>query len=86
MSKELSEGGKTLALKLFSHYECHISGRLLLQHALDVPSLGSTGGLYKFTGLHCASIFGVAEVARVLTMMDGVDINSMDETGATPLL
>ena len=86
MKKEPSDRGKTLALKLFSHYECHISIRLLLEYTLGQYRLRSIVNFYKFTGLHYASIFGLVEVARALTMMDGVDINGMDETGATPLL
>ena len=86
MKKEPSDHGKALALKLFSHYECHISIRLLLEHTLGQYRLPSIVDFYKFTGLHYASIFGLVEVARALTMMTGIDINGMDETGATPLI
>ena len=86
LKKEPSDRGKTLALKLFSHYECHISIRLLLEHTLGQYRLPSIVDFYKFTGLHYASIFGLVEVARALTMNTGIDINGMDETGATPLL
>ena len=86
MKKELTDCGKILALELFSDYEYHISIGLLLKHTLGQNLLGSIVDFYKFTGLHCASIFGLVEVARILTIMDGIDINSIDETGATPLL
>ena len=86
MKKELTKHGKALTLKLFSHYEYHISIRLLLEDILGRYHLRSIRGFHKFTGLHCASIFGLVEVARALAKMDSVDINSMDETGATPLL
>ena len=74
MKKQLTDRGQTLALKLFSRYECHISIRLLLKHTLGQNRLGYIADFYKFTGLHCASIFGLVEVARILTIMDGVDI------------
>jgi len=85
LKKQLSDGGKTLALELFSHYQCHISIRPLLEHTLLWYYLESIVDFYKFTGLHYASIFGLVEVARALIIMDGVDINGVDETGATPL-
>jgi len=86
LKEELMDGGKALALKLFSRYECHVSIRLLLEHMLGRDPLRSIVDFYRFTGLHCASIFGLVEVVRALAMMDGVDINGMDETGVTPLI
>jgi len=86
MKEESTDRGKTLALKLFSQYQCHISTRLLLEHTLGQYSTHSIADPYKFTGLHHASMLGLVEVARALIMMDGIDINSTDETGATPLL
>ena len=86
MKKEFSDRGKTLALKLFIRYEGHISIRPLLEHTLGEYALYFTGGFYKFTGLHCASIFGLVEVARDLIKIGGVDIDGMDEIGVTPLL
>ena len=86
MKEQFTDHGKELALKLFDRYEYHISIRLLLEHTLGRCSTHSIVGPYKFTGVHYASMFGLVEVARALSMMDGVDINGIDETGATPLL
>ena len=86
MKKELSDSGKTLALKRFSNYQCHISIRLLLEHTLGWYYIYSIRDFYKFTGLHYASIFGLVEVVKALTIMDGVDINGVDEIGVMPLL
>ena len=83
MKKEFTDRGKVLALKLFSHYEGHISVKLLLEHILG--SSISIMDSYKFTALHCACLFGLVEVARTLIETDGVDINCIDHTGATPL-
>jgi len=86
MRRELSNDGKTLALKLFSHYQCHISIRLLLGHTLGWFSPSSIVDFRMFTGLHCASIFGLTEIVETLTKIDGIDLNSMDETGVRPLI
>ena len=86
MKQEPSDRGKTLALKLFSCYKGHVSINLLVDHLLSWYTVSSIVDECKFTGLHCASAFGVIEVVKALIMMDGFDINSMDETGATPLL
>jgi len=86
MRKELSNDGKTLALKLFSHYQCHISIGLLLGHTLGWFYPLSFMDFRMFTGLHCASIFGLTEIVETLTTIDGIDVNSMDETGARPLI
>ena len=86
MREELTNRGRILALKLFSRYECHVSIRLLLEYTLGRHHLRSIAQFYKFTGLHCVSLFGLVDVARALTMIDGVNINGTDETGATPLI
>jgi len=86
IKKQLTAVGGALALKLFSHYECHVSIRPLLESVLGGGSVSDIVGFRKFTGLHFASIFGLVEIVRVLTMMDGVDINGVDETSATPLI
>jgi len=86
MKKEFSDHGKTLALKLFSSYECHMSIRPLLERKVGRSEISSIGDFHKFTGLHFASMFGLVEVATALTKMDGIDINGTDETTSTPLL
>jgi len=86
IKNQLTDVGKELALKLFSRYECHISIRPLLENMPIDDPLHSIVGFRKFTGLHFASIFGLVEIAKALTMMDCVDINGVDETGATSLL
>lgn len=39
-----------------------------------------------FTKLHCASLFGIVEVAGALTEMDCVYINRMDDAGVMLLI
>ena len=86
MKKEPSALGTAFALELFSHYERHISVKILLEHTLGQNFLGSTPRSSGFGGLHCASMFGVVEVVKALVEIDSVDINRVDDTGATPLI
>jgi len=86
IKNQLTDVGKALALKLFSHYECHVSIRPLLESMLDRDFVSTIVEFRKFTGLHFASIFGFVEIARALTMMDEININGVDETSATPLI
>jgi len=86
---ELSDCAKSLALRLFSRYENHASSKLLLQHALDpydFNDIRSGAAPFTFTGLHCASFFGVVGVATALVGTKGCDINQIDCTGVTPLM
>ncbi|RPB04863.1 ankyrin [Choiromyces venosus 120613-1] len=81
--REFSEGVKSLALKLFEEYDHHISIKLLLEEA------GFGGYDYldnhpPFTGLHCASFFGIVEIAAALMEMKRFDINQVDFTSYTP--
>jgi len=81
--KELSDNAKSLALKLFGRYDNHISIRLLL--GSQYAGLYQPSGPLPFTGLHCASFFGLVEVVRSLVEMRGFDINQGDHMGITPL-
>ena len=85
IKNQLTDVGKALALKLFSRYEYHVSIRPLLE---PMPHWDPTYcvGFFKFTGLHFASMFGLVEIGRGLTMMNGVDTNRVDESGVTPLI
>ena len=80
--KEPSDDAKSLALKLFGQYDNHISIRLLLESQHLGLSLFSD--LSPFTGLHCASLFGLAKVVQSLIEI-GFDINQRDPIGITPL-
>jgi len=82
--RDLSDCAKSLALKLFDDCENHISTRILLGAQepwrgadFDNPSL--------FSGLHCASIFGIDEIVASLVKMEGCDVNKKDCLGNTSL-
>jgi len=81
----------SLALKLFSQIESHISTKLLLVDLIsrtgrcsrDIPINGPLEG---FTGLHCASILGTVEIATALMDQPNYDVNKRDFLGITPLI
>ena len=78
--KELSDYGKSLALQLLQEYHGHISAKLLLTvYFVDI------GTHFSFSGLHCASFFGIFEVVSALIEMGSHDINGEDLGGSTPL-
>jgi len=81
--KELSDDVKSLALKLVRQYDNHISIGLLLE-SQHIP-LHQSSDLSPFTGLHCASFFGLIGVVRSLIEMGGFGINQGGPMGITPL-
>jgi len=81
---DLSACAKQLALELLSQYDNHISTALLLNHTKRHNSPLSTR--YLFTGLHCASYFGIVEVVAALIEMKGCNIDRRDSIGHTPLM
>jgi len=81
----------SLALQLFDRIESHISTKLLLhdivlrtgRHNRDIPIKGPLVG---FTGLHCASIFGITEIAATLVGRPDCGLDKRDFLGITPLI
>ena len=82
--KELSDRTRLLALELLEKYDGHISGKLLLGQArhLFVKDFGIS---FQFNGLHCASLFGIVEIAGALIEIGTYGINGGDFVGYTPL-
>ena len=81
--RELSDCAKRLVLKLFDDYNLHPSTKILMrtQNIWGI-SLDRFSG---FSGLHCASVFGIVEIVAVLVQMEGCDINQIDSQGNTSL-
>jgi len=82
--RDLSDCAKALALQLFGDYNNHISTRILLNEKFMLPV-----GLNEpplFSGLHCASVFGIVEIVDILVEVEGYNINQEDCVGNTPLL
>ena len=82
----LSDCAKLLALKLFDDYNGHISTQLLFSAENPYTGLANFDRLSLFSGLHCASFFGVVQIVATLVEMEGCDINQMDYRGNTPLV
>jgi len=84
--RDLSSCAKQLALKLFDDdYSNHISTEILLNVREDYYLTCGSDESYLFTGLHCASFFGIVEVVAFLVEVEACDINQLDSKGATPL-
>jgi len=81
--RNLSDCAKQLALKLFNDYNCHTSTRILMR-AQNMWS-GYADRFSGFSGLHCASFFGIFEIVAVLIQVEDCDINQIDSQGKTPL-
>ena len=81
----------SLALQLFSQIESHVSTKLLLADLIsrtdryrgDIPINGLLTG---FSGIHCASVFGITEVATSLMNQPDCDLSGRDFLGITPLI
>ena len=61
-----------------------IPTKLLLEQVPDLL-LWCYNTIFKFSGLHCASFFGIVEVVATLMGMECYDINEGDFLGYTPL-
>ena len=84
--RDLSDCARLLALELFDNYSNHISQKFLLNARkprsfhfdFDKPS--------QFSGLHCASFFGIVEIVASFVEMGDCDINQTDFRDCTPLM
>jgi len=83
--KELSDCAKQLALKLFDDYNNHISSKILLKDLIQHFYVFDFDKPYLFSGLHCASLFGIVGIVACMVEMEGCDINRIDFMGNTPL-
>jgi len=82
--RELSDRARSLALELLKDNYGQISTKLLLARVegLDLPDFSTC---FPFSGLHCASFFGITEVVVGLIEMGCHDIDGGDFSGCTPL-
>ena len=80
--RDLSDRAKLLARKLFDDYNNHVSTKILMKakgfYYSSKPTL--------FSGLHCASVFGIDEIVAGLVEVEGCDINQEDSYGLAPLM
>jgi len=82
--RELSDCGKSLALKLLQEPYSQISTESLLKHA-TLYGADEHDICPWFSGLHCASFFGIVEVVATLIEEGSSDINGEGYLGCTPL-
>jgi len=75
---------RSLTLELLQDYDSHISARSLLESERYLGDWRA-GMSFQFSGLHCASYFGIEEGVIALIGMEGCDINKGDFLGDTPL-
>ena len=80
----LSDRANELALKLLTRYDRHISATSLFNQMQSDDSPPVIDHL--FSGLHCASYFGIFKVVAALIEMEGCDANQSDCKGFTPLM
>ena len=85
MSKDISDRSKTLALRLLSRYKEHISAVSLLEQVLHPCFRRAINTAPRFSGLHCASFFGIVELVISLIEIEGCEVNQKDCAGRTPL-
>ena len=78
--RQLSDRAKSLALELLQGDDGHICIQLPPRQVK-----WHYGTNFKFSGLHCASFFGIAEVVAALIEMECCDANGGDVWGLTPL-
>ena len=83
--REISDHGKALALDLLSQYEDHVSAVSLLKQVAHPWSARGIDASPLFSGLHCASFFGIVELVTAILNVGGHKINQRDCTGSTPL-
>ena len=86
MNKELSDHAMAFALELLNQYEEHISVVSLLEQVLHPSYRGAIATSPLFSGLHCASLFGIVELVTVLINNEGCEANQQDCAGRTPLV
>ena len=81
---DLSDRVKSLALKLLTRYDSHVSATLLFNRmqSYDSPPVID----HLFAGLHCASYFGIVEIVAALIQKKLCDVNQGDCKGSTPLM
>ena len=82
--RELSDCAMSLALNLLQQQYGQIPTKLLLAQIKHLYR-GGFDIFSPFSGLHCASFFGIAEVVAGLIEMECCDTNERDFSGCTPL-
>jgi len=83
--RDLSDCAKLLALKLFNSSN-RISTKILLEAQKENSYALDFNKLHLFSGLHCASLFGIVEIVTSLIEVEECDISQKDCVDNTPLV
>ena len=84
--RDLSDCAKLLALKLFDNFQNHPSIKVLVGTQKGRPPSLKYNESLRFSGLHCASLFGIDEIVASLVEAEDCDINKKDISNNTPLV
>ena len=84
--KDLSDCAKLMALRLFDDYSNQASTKILLKAQESHLCVVDFDKIALFSGLHCASFFGIAHIVASLVEVETCDINQRDCVGNTPLV
>ena len=82
--RESSDSTRSLAVELLNENYGSVPTRLLLKQVSGLY-ISPFGNCSPFSGLHCASFFGIFEVVATFIKMERYDINEGDFLGYTPL-
>ena len=83
--RELSNRVMALAMKLLDQYENRLASSTLFEQLLDKDYSLEVNSPSLFSGLHCASFFGITEAMTALLGINGSDASRADSAGMTPL-
>ena len=83
--RDLSDYARLLALKLFDDNDHHIPTKGILESQQGSSYDVDFNKPYLFSGLHCASLFGIAEIVASLIEEEGCHINQRDCVDNKPL-
>ena len=84
-NRDLSVHSRDLALELLNQYGDHISAVSLLEQEPLPNYIGPIPASPLFSGLHCASFFGIVELVTVLINAGCQEVDQQDCAGRTPL-
>ena len=82
---ELSDHARSLAMRLLDQYRNHVAANSLIEQILDPYDSHKINAPLLFTGLHCASFFGIVDIMNDLLRMGDCDVNQGDSAGIAPL-
>jgi len=84
--RDLSDSARSLAVALFREYDNHVSLKLVMMEHVGLEFRHFRNDYWDspFSGLNCASFFGISDLVSALIKMECYDINR-GFSGHTPL-